>query len=257
MRGRFNVVDSFSMPPHAPLYLRPPAHYMNVSAIVGVAYGDPGGVSDVVPSDLELATLGGDKPLVVIFHAHYPFSSLYGSYSEVIIAPVVLHEDRPHLYVAYIYVDNDSALTAGREIWGFPKKLAHMELRLVGEYVEATLERPRGTRLITTQVMLERRAKLSELDQLGLGNAPTLLLKVIPSPDAESKPMIQLVGVETRITPRVGADGEPELWSGRFMVELGRSMADPLYRLGPLEPITAYYGRFDMTLPPGRVIKAY
>jgi len=257
MRGSLNALDSFSMPPHAPLYLKPPAHYMNVSMMIAVALGNPEGVASVVPNDLELATMG-DKPIVVFFHAHYPFSSLYGSYSEVIVAPVVLHEGKPHLYVAYIYVDNDSALAAGREIWGFPKKLAYMQLRIRDEFIEATLERPRGRRLVVTQAMLERRARLDELDQLGLSGAPALVLKVIPQPDTESKPTIQLVRIETKISPRLGSDGEPELWSGRLMIDMPeRSLADPLYRLGPMEPMAAYYGRLDMVLPPGRVLKTY
>jgi hypothetical protein len=51
---------------------------------------------------------------------------------EVIVSIPVLHEGQIYAYVPAIYVDNDAALLAGREIGGYPKKLAQITMRNYG-----------------------------------------------------------------------------------------------------------------------------
>lgn len=259
MKGKLNVNQMFAMPAHAPLYLKPPAYYRDFPVIMGIFKGNPEGISETVPDNLDLLTLGDNKPLFMYFQAYYPFSSLYGSYNEVVLAPLVLYENQPHLFVSYIYVDNDSALTAGREIWGFPKKLAKMRLEIQGENIEAELERPAGRKLISAQMRIERQAKMEELQAAGIGSSPTLLLKIIPNPDTESKPMAELVKVEVKMMPRTStSDNSLELWTGKMILNfINESLADPIFKFGPVEPVSAYFGRFDMILPPGKVIYKY
>jgi hypothetical protein len=51
---------------------------------------------------------------------------------EMIVSIPVLHKGQLYLYVPAIYVDTDSALTAGREVGGYPKKLAQITMRNYG-----------------------------------------------------------------------------------------------------------------------------
>jgi len=259
MKGKLNVNQVFAMPGNAPLYLKPPAYYRDCPILMGVFKGNSDGISETIPDNLDLVTLGDNKPLFLYFQAYYPFSSLYGSYNEVVLAPLVLYQNQPHLFISYIYVDNDAALTAGREIWGFPKKFANMKLEIKGESVEASLERPTGRKLISAQMRIERQAKLEELQSSGIGSSPTLLLKIIPNPDAESKPSIELVKVEVKMMPRVStSDNSLELWTGKLLLNfVEESLTDPLSKFGPVELVSAYFGRFDMILPPGKVIYKY
>ncbi len=259
MKGKLNVNQAFAMPAHAPIYLKPPAYYRDFYAILGIFKGNPDGISETVPDNLDLVTLGDNKPLFMYFQAYYPFSSLYGSYNEVVISPLVLYQNQPHLFVSYIYVDNDSALTAGREIWGFPKKFAKMKLEIQGESVEAVLERPAGRKLISSQMRIERQAKMDELQASGIGSSPTLLLKLIPNADTESKPSAELVKVEVKMMPRTStSDNSLELWSGKLVLNfVEESLTDPIFKFGPAEPVSAYFGKFDMILPPGKVVYKY
>jgi acetoacetate decarboxylase len=52
-------------------------------------------------------------------------------------------------YIPYIYVTNDVAEAAGREVFGAPKKLVTIELKREYELIQGTLERPTGKRLLT------------------------------------------------------------------------------------------------------------
>jgi acetoacetate decarboxylase len=52
---------------------------------------------------------------------------------EVIVSIAVLHNGRPYAYVPAIYVDNDAALLAGRELGGYPKKMAQITMRNYGD----------------------------------------------------------------------------------------------------------------------------
>ena len=43
-------------------------------------------------------------------------------------------------FVAQMYLDDDPPISAGREIWGFPKKYAHPKLEIVKDTLTGTLE---------------------------------------------------------------------------------------------------------------------
>jgi acetoacetate decarboxylase len=58
------------------------------------------------------------------------------------------------LDVPLIYVDNDAAMPGGREIGGWPKKMAKIELGRVGDEYRCTLER-HGQRLASASMKSE------------------------------------------------------------------------------------------------------
>jgi len=51
---------------------------------------------------------------------------------EVIVSFPVLHKGQGFGFITGIYVDNDAALLAGRELGGYPKKMAHITMRNYG-----------------------------------------------------------------------------------------------------------------------------
>jgi hypothetical protein len=94
---------------------------------------DPDKAAALIPKELELINipaLGGQAAANLVF-AKYRECDL-GPYMEVIVSIPVLHEGQIYAYVPAIYVDNDAALLAGREIGGYPKKLAQITMRNYG-----------------------------------------------------------------------------------------------------------------------------
>ncbi len=55
-----------------------------------------------------------------------PFST-FGPYHEAYVMIRARFEDTMFLYQPFIFTDNEIPLVAGRELWGFAKKLAVME----------------------------------------------------------------------------------------------------------------------------------
>ena len=52
-------------------------------------------------------------------------------------------------YYPALFTDNEAPLVAGREIWGWPKKLAKVSISDQSEVMMGIVERPSNNRLIT------------------------------------------------------------------------------------------------------------
>jgi acetoacetate decarboxylase len=130
---------------------------------------------------------------------------------------VLLHatlRKKPVLHVAWMVVDDDTALILGRELLGFPKKMAQIDVE-VGETSAHAIVRRRGVDLLTI------RADLGE-------------------PIAETKVFPQRI-VNVRGIPSFAPDvllrmeGGETFHSGRaaeFEVQVKESAFDPLAELG-------------------------
>jgi acetoacetate decarboxylase len=69
-----------------------------------------------------------------------PDSSGLGSNTESgMVIPCRLQGEDVN-FVAQMYLDDDSLIAAGREIWGFPKKYAHPKLEIMKDALTRTLE---------------------------------------------------------------------------------------------------------------------
>ena len=235
-RGSFG----YSMPVDAPLYPKPPIYYRDAEAI-SVAYETDGdAAAAMVPAGLVVPS----PAVAAVSVLTYPLSTL-GVYNEAVLGLTVLRSGEPAFYIAHILVDNDQAMTAGREIWGFPKKLAHISFERRGEGVVGTVERPRGNRLCTVAVQPEAPAE----EPVAM---PALSLRVLPSQRADGAPeSAQLV--ETRTTQTVHSQ-----WRGRGSVSFGAvSDMDPWSRLPVMKLLGGVHRQYDMVLPLGRVVREY
>jgi hypothetical protein len=123
-----------TMPHWAQAYLSPIAKYGGMD-YVSIAYAtDAEKAAALIPKELQLVeipALPGQAAANVVF-AKYRECDL-GPYMEVIVGIPVLHEGQLYSYVPGIYVDNDAAMLAGRELGGYPKKLAQITMRNYGD----------------------------------------------------------------------------------------------------------------------------
>ena len=126
------------MPRGAPLVLPPPYHFPRSTASFFLLGANSQRLSEAISPDLRLFPGLGDKILFAVLrhenvHAECdPSGARYG-YNEVLLAAFVREKSlnpvgRMGLYPICLYVDDDTAMAAGREIYGFPKKMADIEL---------------------------------------------------------------------------------------------------------------------------------
>jgi acetoacetate decarboxylase len=231
------------MPVDAPLYPRPPLHYQDARFIVLTYETDADAAAAALPADLTLPL----PALATVTVAHYPTSSV-GSYTEAIQQVQCEWEGQRRSFVAKILLDSDAAIAAGREIYGFPKKHAFVELTRDGDNLAGTLERPQGRRLLSVTMTLQQSLDVppEPLD------AAALALRVIPNVEDGARPSVmELVEAPLRTTVK-------EAWAGTGSLEFGPpSEADPWSALPVRRMLSASYTLFDFDLLPGRVLKRY
>jgi len=109
------------------------AAYADMDYVSIVFATDADKAAALIPKEVQLLTIPGmpGQSAASLVFAKYRECEL-GPYMEVIISIPVLHKGQVYSYVPAIYVDNDAALLAGRELGGYPKKMAHITMRNYG-----------------------------------------------------------------------------------------------------------------------------
>ena len=229
----------YAMPSDAPAFQAPPYHYRNAQALSIKFETDPDAALEILPASLALR----EPACANLSFYWYPFTT-FGPYHEAILRLYAEHDGKPLTYVAHIYVDTEPPMLAGREVWGFPKKLAKIGFERDKDMVFGWLERPASVRLATAVMRPEHTA-----GPLG-SNGPTTGLRIIPSADPKTgRPALaELVAADTQHTIR-------EAWEGPGSVSFpDRSVLDPVDRFPVKQILKAIYMEYDILLPGGRVI---
>jgi acetoacetate decarboxylase len=202
----------------------------------------------IVPEGIEISSPATVN--VTVFRA--PFTTL-GSYNSAMVRINCMWQGQPKGYVCYQIVTGDAAMAAGREIWGYPKKMGHVVFSKENQMITATVERPKGYRLCTAsvrpEVPLDEECIVSLTPTL---RPPNICLKVIPNPvEGEGHSVAQLIepGGVTKIV---------ELWRGTGLIHFDTpSPIDPWHKLVVKRIIGSYYSKFDTLLTYGSVLKNY
>ena len=238
-----------TMPVHSPAIQAPPFWYRNMEMIIIQYRTDEEAALDFLPEGLELA----EPATASIIIANYHFST-FGPYHEAILGISCKWKGQPMTFLPNLFVTQEAPLIAGREIWGYAKKLAHIELVNDHEGYMGIIERPKGNR-IATAVM--RTVENVSVDDFAF--PPIASLKVIPHAERRNGPALaELVSCDFRVTPVVATDGLTEVWKGPGSLTYNApTQADPWYRLGVKEVTACYYGFFNAHLPHGEVLQNY
>jgi acetoacetate decarboxylase len=149
-----------------------------------------------------------------------------------------------------MYLDDEAPIAAGREIWGFPKKLANPKLEVVSDTLTGTLDYA-GQR-VAIGTMAYKYENLSRHPAKTVASLSKLqcLLKLIP--DVDGKPKIaQLVGLHlTEITVKGS-------WSGPARLHLVPHVNAPVADLPVRKVLGGRHFVADLTLPGGHVLVDY
>jgi acetoacetate decarboxylase len=232
----------FSQPVDAPLYSKLPMFFPN-SEIISIRYEtDEDAVAGILPEGLEV-----DSPSIAVFTLfNFTFSTI-GAYKEAALDVACRWKGEPKMYTAYNLVTNDSGLAAGREIWGVPKKQAHIEFMKEFDLVMGLIERPSGNRICTALIRAVERADLSNVKAVS-----RLCLRVIPPVEEGKGPSL------AELVDRCGHRMVPkDVWQGPGSLVYGQSEIDPWYRIKVRKILNCFYGHYDYTLDFGKILKRY
>ena len=163
------------------------------------------------------------------------------------IIPVELDGQRGS-YVHAMYLNDDSPIAGGREIWGFPKKLADPSLTVVKDTLVGTLDY--GPVRIATGTMGYKHKPLDLAEVRARLAAPSFLLKIIPDVDCGPK-ICELVRYYLEDLTVKGA------WSGPAALDLHHHALAPVADLPVLEVVSGLHVVADLTLGLGKVVHDY
>ena len=242
------------MPIAAPLYPPPPYEFRRARQTWVVYEADPAPIARLLPDGVAVDSGDGDVAVCAAWACHYPVST-FGPYLEAYVVVRVVVGDERFWYQPVIVTDAEAPMAAGREVWGYGKKLAHLTWsgQDAGgpgtEQLVMTVDRPAGVRLMTLSMAPDRLIDGPELMDLETAELlPTLSHRVLPGLVDE------LVAVDVRPKAHRGADGRLELWRGRGHVELDGTAADPWHAFRPSRVLDAFSACTDFVLPEGRVV---
>jgi acetoacetate decarboxylase len=238
--------EAFAMPVHNPAYPKPPFRFVNREYFIISYETDIDALAAVVPEPLKV-----DNGLVHYEFIRMPDSSGFGDYTESgQVISVIDQEGRKANYTHAMYLDDEGPIAGGREIWGFPKKLARPRLSIDGnDTLLGTLDY--GTQRVATGTMGYKFTTLDlEAERRKLADVPNYLLKVLPHVDGTAR-VCELVRFFLRDVTVLGA------WQGPAALELHAHALAPVSALPVKRIVGAKHVITDLTLDIGEVVFDY
>jgi hypothetical protein len=126
---------AFAMPLTNPAYPMGPYRFVNREFLIISYRTDPERLRAVIPAPLEFS-----DPIVNYEFIRMPDSTGFGDYTESGQVIPVRYQGRVGNYTHAMYLDDHPPLAAGRELWGFPKKLAQPKLHTEIDTLVGTLD---------------------------------------------------------------------------------------------------------------------
>jgi acetoacetate decarboxylase len=236
------VTRGYSMPALSGLYGKPPFEYREATQMTVEFQTDPSVLRELVPEPL----IPNEDAKVYVSSAEF-LSSGFGRYLEAHVFTHATYEGRLVNFSMYLVLDSDVAIGAGREIWGFPKKLGRLTLDMKDDVVRTTVERG-GITLIDAAVHL---AELGTEEDLG-GTPEWVAHRFIPNVSNSAPPDIDQL-TSTTLTNIVTQD----VYKGAATLAFGSSPSDRLELLPVNEVTGGFYFQYQFTLGDGEVIHDY
>ena len=234
---------AFAMPITSPSYPHGPYRFNNREFLIITYETDMDLLRAVVPEPLEVT-----EPIVKFEFIRMPDSTGFGDYTESGQVIPVRFKGKMGSYSHAMYLDDQPPIAGGREIWGFPKKLANPKLEVVSETLIGTLDY--GPCRIATATMGFKYETVDTKKILEAFSTPNYLLKIIPHVDGSTR-ICELVEYYLSDITVKGA------WSGPAQLELAHHALAPVASLPVRRVVSALHIQSDLTLPYGKVVHDY
>lgn len=234
------------------------------SDLISITYLTPEtAAAALLPSEFSLLHMPVEGLVAVMLtFAKYRGGTLE-PYNEVFLQIPCLYEDRLYLYIPSMYVTTDQAMASGRELAGFPKKLAMIQLDSSGAQFTGALERhgrwigriafTQGQELFSLPLPAQERIVVP---------APFDQTLVLPGPSGKPQGLPLRVAT-TRYIPGVVAPHHIEscwrweqgtVWAGEGSIAYAPSDTESLVQLPVVGVVASLLFRGDFALYGGQVL---
>lgn len=236
---------AFAMPLTSPAYPRGPYCFVDREYVIITYRTDPTKLRAVVPEPLEVDER---EPLVNYEFIRMPDSTGFGDYTETgQVIPVSFRGSKGG-YTHCMFLNDEAPIAAGRELWGFPKKLACPVLHTEIDTLVGTLDY--GPVRVATGTMGYKHREADAAAVKTTLAAPNFLLKIIPHVDGSLR-ICELVEYYLEDITVRGA------WTGPAALSLNEHALAPVAELPVLEIVSGLHILADLTLGLGKVVHDY
>ncbi len=218
MKGRLTKeMFGRTMPVTAPAFVEKPPYWRGATYYTFTYETDPTIVAQYVPEQLTLT----NPTTARLICATYDWTTA-GPYMELLQAVDVEYKGEECVFFTQAGVSHSIPLMAGRETFGFPKKVGEISFVRHEDIVGIYYERPQGLRLITAVFR-----EISPVEPVPESiNIKGINLRVIISPDPKVRySLVELVKGELEFKPK-------EIWNGEGNCSYsGLSELDPWHQV--------------------------
>ena len=234
---------AFAMPLTSPAFPPGPYRFVNREFFIITYRTDVDALQEVIPAPLEFT-----DPLVKYEFIRMPDSTGFGDYTESGQVIPVSFRGKRGSYVHAMYLDCEPPIAGGRELWGFPKKLASPSLKVEKDTLLGVLKFGPVPVALATMGFKHRALQLDKVKE-SLA-APNYLLKIIPHVDGSARicELVEYYCVDITVK---GA------WEGPAALELFHHALAPVASLPVLEVLSGVHILTDLTLGLGTVVYDY
>jgi acetoacetate decarboxylase len=234
---------AFAMPLTNPAYPPGPYRFVNREYLIITYRTDPKALRALVPEPLEI-----EAPIVKYEFIRMPDSTGFGDYTETgQVIPVSL-KGRKGGYSHCMFLNDEPPIAGGRELWGFPKKLANPSLKTEIDMLVGTLDY--GPVRVVTGTMGYKHKNADHAAVAASLAAPNFLLKIIPHVDGTAR-ICELVEYYLEDITVKGA------WTGPGALAMTPHAMAPVAELPVLEVMSSVHILADLTLGLGKVVHDY
>lgn len=235
--------NAFAMPLTNPAFPMGPYRFVNREYMIITYRTDPAALARVVPAPLRPV-----DDLVKYEFIRMPDSTGFGDYTESgQVIPVTFNGVHGG-YTHAMFLNDHPPIAGGRELWGFPKKLANPCLKVDVDTLVGTLDY--GKLRIAVASMGYKHRLADQAAVLRALQEPSFLLKIIPHVDGTAR-ICELVRYYLEDITLKGA------WTGPAALELHSHALAPVAELPVREIVSAVHILADLTLGLGSVVHDY
>jgi acetoacetate decarboxylase len=234
---------AFAMPLTSPAFPPGPYRFVDREFLIVTYRTDLDALRAVVPEPLQVT-----NPIVKYEFIRMPDSTGFGDYTESGQVIPVTFEGQEGDYVHSMYLNDEAPIAAGRELWGFPKKLASPSFTVEKDTLLGALDY--GPVRVATATMGYKHRMLDPVAVLKSMQGTNYLLKIIPHVDGSAR-ICELVRYFLKDVTVNGA------WTGPAALELAHHALAPVAQLPVLEVISGTHILADITLGLGEVVYDY
>ena len=234
------------MPPGNPSYPMGPYRFIDREYFIVIYESDSDAIRRAVPDPLRPD--GSDQ--VFYEWINMPDSSGFGSYQESGVVIPCTFEGEPVNYTAQMYLNDEPPISAGREIWGFPKRWGQPRLTVQTDTLTGTLEYSGQTVAMGTMGYKHENLIQDPVKRNEALKKTQVNLKLLPC--VTGKPLVaQLVAYNLT---DIDVKGH---WGGPARLHLVPHVNAPVADFPVRRVIGGRHFIADLTLPYGRVIHDY